>query len=80
MAVHRILTKPFYIGKIQKARGSEGYIDSNCHKTIIPEDLFFSVQERFKSKRVSMKYAKKIPYPYRGLIRCYGYRRIYTLL
>jgi len=74
--VHRILTNPFYIGKL---RDKKGHIrNSVSHKPLIAEELFYRVQEILKSKKVSVNYIEKPYFPYRGMIRCINCGRVYT--
>lgn len=74
--VHKILTNKFYLGLI---RGNNGeYIPSISHKPLISEELFYRVQRQLNKKKVSVHYADKITYPYRGFIRCDLCERVYT--
>jgi site-specific DNA recombinase len=64
--LHFILTSQFYIGKIyHNGKWLEG-----GHPSLIDESLFWRVQDRLKSKCVSMKYMDKPLFSYRGLVRC----------
>jgi len=74
--LHRILTNPFYMGKI---RGTDGQlIESASHEPLITEPLFNRVQKKLKSKNVSTYYTDKLNYPYRGMVRCAECKRAYT--
>jgi DNA invertase Pin-like site-specific DNA recombinase len=75
-SIHKILSSPFYVGKI---RGNDGVlIKSNSHKPLISEETFTQVQKILNRKNVSVKYSSELFYPYRGLIRCGRCRRAYT--
>lgn len=75
-SIQRILTNPFYTGKII---GNEGvYTQSQSHKAIISEKLFYEVQAELKRKKVCVKYLNRLDHPFRGLIRCGGCQRLYT--
>jgi len=74
--IHRILTNRFYIGYMKNIDGT--YIKSQSHEALVSEQLFETVQELLASKCVSKKYPKKIPYSYRGLLRCLSCNRVYT--
>jgi DNA invertase Pin-like site-specific DNA recombinase len=74
--VHKILTNPFYTGKILTHDGR--YVQSKSHEALITESLFVQVQAVLKRKRVSVHYADKLDLPGRGLIRCADCTRLYT--
>jgi DNA invertase Pin-like site-specific DNA recombinase len=75
-SIHKILSSPFYIGKI---KGNDGmFIKSNSHKALISEEIFNQVQKILNKKNVSVKYSSELFYPYRGLIRCGKCQRVYT--
>ncbi|MEK7201401.1 MAG: recombinase family protein, partial [Patescibacteria group bacterium] len=74
--VHKILTNPFYTGKILSSDGT--HISSKSHKALVSQDLFDRVQLELHKKKVSMHYGDALPYPYRGLVRCAECERIYT--
>ncbi|WP_367914599.1 recombinase family protein [Leadbetterella sp. DM7] len=74
--VGRILSNPFYIGKILNSQGE--YIQSISHKPLISEKLFEKVQEQLTTKKTSIHYTQKLDYPFRGVIRCSECRRVYT--
>lgn len=74
--ISRILTNPFYIGKIM---GNEGkYIESKSHEPLISEELFDQVQIILKKKKVSIHYTEKLDIPLRGMLRCTYCQRVYT--
>ena len=75
-SLQRILTNPFYIGKIIGNNGE--LITSNSHKPIISEELFNAVQIELKRKKVSTQYLNRIQLPFRGLVRCGDCNRLYT--
>lgn len=74
--IHKILTNPFYTGKVLGNKGE--YIHSNSHQAIISEELFNKVQNLLHGKNVSVHYTHKIPYPLRGMFRCNACKRTYT--
>jgi len=74
--IHRVLTNRFYIGYMKNIDGT--YIKSQSHEALVSEQLFDTVQELLASKCVSKRYPKKIPYSYRGLLRCLSCNRVYT--
>ncbi|HZY38142.1 MAG TPA: recombinase family protein [Mucilaginibacter sp.] len=75
-SIHKILTNPFYTGKV---RGNNGeYVQSSSHKAIVADDLFNNVQKLLRRKNVSVKYSNKITYPLRGMFRCNACKRVYT--
>ena len=75
-SISRMLTNPFYIGKI---RGNDGkYVESNSHEAIIDEDLFNRVQSMLNKKKVSIYYTEKLDLPLRGIVRCEYCDRVYT--
>ena len=65
--VEYILSNPFYIGKIKIG---DTYEDSNAHKALIDDSLFFKVQEILKKKHVSVYYINKQFHTYREMARC----------
>ena len=66
--VQKILTNPFYTGKVL---GNDGvYVRSHSHKALISEDLFAKVQMALQKKKVSVHYIERLDQPLRGLIRC----------
>jgi len=75
--VHKILTNPFYTGKILDSEGRY-VVQSMSHKPLISEKLFNQVQAVLNKKKVSMHYTKNLEYPYRGLARCASCERVYT--
>ncbi|WP_417197739.1 recombinase family protein [Bizionia sp.] len=74
--VSRILKNPFYVGKIKTVEGD--YVDSISHKALIDPTTFNKVQELLKKRQTSIHYTNKIPYPFRGMIRCGDCHRVYT--
>ena len=74
--MQEILTNPFYIGKIIGNYGK--LVQSNSHKPIVSEDLFYKVQLQLGKKNVTVKYATAIKYPLRGIVRCHVCKRVYT--
>jgi hypothetical protein len=75
-AIHKILTNPFYTGKIIGNNGQ--YVASNSHKALISEELFKKVQAELKRRKVSVRYVQRIVHPLRGKIRCDICHRVYT--
>lgn len=75
--IHKILTNPFYIGKLLDADGVYN-MPSKSHKPLISEAVFAQVQNVLKKKKVSLHYTKNLDYPYRGLVRCASCERVYT--
>ena len=74
--MHKILTNPFYTGKI---KGTEGeYIESKSHEALISEELFYKVQAELRRKKVSTYYADKLKLSHRGFVRCTHCHRVYT--
>lgn len=74
--ISRILTKPFYTGKVLDENG--GYIESTSHEALVSEELFNRVQLLLKKKTVSIHYTTKLEHPLRGMIRCAQCHRVYT--
>ena len=68
--VARWLSNPFYMGLMLDANGQ--WIESTSHEAVIPPDLWHQVASVRAGNTVSVHYAKKLPLPYRGLIRCGG--------
>ena len=77
-SISRILTNPFYIGKIKNSDGK--YIDSISHEALVSEELFNQVQAMLNKRKVSIHYTEKIDLPLRGIVRCASSNceRIYT--
>ena len=75
--IHNILTNRFYTGMIRD-RDIGGWRKSMSHKALITEKQFERVQEILQKKCVSIHYAEKIYYPYRGMVRCGYCKRVYT--
>lgn len=74
--MHKILTNPFYIGKI---KGNDGkLVASISHKPLISDELFAKVQSLLRSRKVSVYYSKVLHYPFRGMIRCTNCQRVFT--
>ncbi|MEO8087321.1 MAG: recombinase family protein [Bacteroidota bacterium] len=74
--VHKILTNPFYTGKILGNNGE--YVMSKSHEPLVSETLFNHVQGALNGKKVSIHYTEKIDLPFRGRIRCGKCGRVYT--
>lgn len=74
--MHKILTNPFYTGKIIGVHG--GYIESKSHEPLISEELFYKVQSELKKKKVSLHYTEKLALPHRGFVRCRDCNRVYS--
>lgn len=74
--ISRMLTNPFYTGKIIDSDGN--YIKSNSHKALVSEELFNKVQEQLKRRKVSLHYDEKLDLPLRGFMRCSKCNRAYT--
>ncbi len=74
--VHRILTNPFYTGKILGIDGT--YIPSTSHQPLVTEQLFNKAHQALNRKRSSVHYAETLDLPARGLVRCADCRRVYT--
>ena len=74
--ISRILTNPFYTGKVLNSEGK--YIPSNSHQAIVSEKLFEEVQAILKKKKVSVHYTEKLDQPLRGIVRCEHCARVYT--
>ena len=74
--VHKILTNPFYTGRVL---GNEGnYVSSVSHEALVPDELYNNVQQVLRRKKVSAYYTQKLELPLRGLIRCGDCNRVYT--
>ena len=74
-SVHKILTNPFYTGKIL----SNGiWIQSTSHEAIIPQELFDKVQIALGKKRQSAHYLEVLDHPLRGIAHCGVCGRVYT--
>jgi site-specific DNA recombinase len=74
--VHRILTSPFYTGKIVDSNGR--YIQSKSHEALVTEELFMKVQQALANRRMTVCYGEKLDLPHRGIVRCKECRRVYT--
>src|SRR5205814_10364832 len=74
--LHQLLRNQFYIGKIKG--NNNAWIPSVSHMPLIDEPLFQRVQAALSRKNVSVHYAEKLHFPYRGLIRCSVCNRVYT--
>lgn len=74
--VHKILTNPFYTGKV--LGNDRMYIQSASHSALISDEVFDTVQYMLKKKNVSVHYTQKLDSPYRGLVRCALCSRVYT--
>ncbi len=74
--IQKILTNPFYTGKIL---GNDGiYVKSQSHRALITQELFNAVQNALNKKKISTHYLKRLDQPLRGLIRCGKCGRLYT--
>jgi DNA invertase Pin-like site-specific DNA recombinase len=74
--VHKILTNPFYTGRVL---GNEGnYVPSVSHEALVSDELYNNVQQVLRRKKVSAYYTQKLELPLRGLIRCGDCARVYT--
>ena len=74
--VHKILTNRFYSGHI--LGNDKKYVKSASHKELVSPEIFREVQEELKKRRISVRYAEKIPYFHRGVVRCGSCGRVYT--
>ena len=74
--VSRILTNPFYTGRVIGEDGE--YIESTSHEALIDDGTFNRVQRCLKKKTVSIHYTEKLDHPLRGMVRCAHCRRVYT--
>jgi len=74
--ISRILTNPFYTGKVLNSEG--GYIPSISHEAIVDDKLFDQVQSVLKKKKTSVHYTEKLDQPLRGVVRCAHCERVYT--
>ena len=74
--VQKILTNPFYLGKI--IGNNKEYIPSNSHSPLISQELFNRTQAALRKNNVSAHYIQKLDHPYRGLVRCDFCNRLYT--
>lgn len=74
--VSRILTNPFYMGKIL---GDDGkLIDSISHDPIVGAELFRIVQSQLKRHTVSARYSENVDLPLRGFVKCRDCGRSFT--
>lgn len=73
---HKILTNPFYIGKV--LGNDRLYVKSSSHEALVDEELFYKVQGLLNKKKVSTHYKNKLYFAYRGLIRCNDCKRVYS--
>ena len=74
--VHKILTNPFYTGKLL---GNDGqYVPSQSHQALVTDAVFATAQSALRKKRLSVHYVEKIDLPARGFVRCAGCRRVYS--
>lgn len=75
-SIHKILTNPFYMGKVP---GNDGFlIQSTSHEPIVAPMLFYKVQEQLRHRNTSAHYDVVIDQPLRGILRCGECRRVYT--
>jgi site-specific DNA recombinase len=74
--IHKILTNPFYTGKI---RGNDGaWVPSTSHQALVSEQVFRLVQDQLHRRNTSAHYVSTIDYPLRRAIRCATCYRVYT--
>ena len=76
ITIHKILTNPFYAGKVLGNGGQ--YVPSASHEAIVSEELFNRVQLELARKKRSAHYLTVLDLPLRGLVRCGLCRRLYT--
>ena len=74
--VSRILTNPFYTGRVLGPDGK--YVKSISHEALIDDDTFDQVQMLLTKRTISIHYTEKLDHPLRGVIRCTHCRRVYT--
>lgn len=75
-SIHKILTNPFYTGKVL---GNDGaWVPSNSHEALVSEELFNTVREQLRNKKTSAHYTKLLDYPLRSTVYCATCRRVYT--
>lgn len=74
--IHKILTNSFYIGQV--LGNDRVFIKSISHSPLVDENLFYKVQGLLNTKKVSVHYKNKLPFAYRGLIRCGQCERVYS--
>ena len=67
--IERILTNPFYIGKLKIGKKTKNYINGT-HQALINTSLFNKVQDVLRSKNVSIHYVDKKFFTYRSIIKC----------
>jgi len=75
-SLYQMLHNEFYTGKVRDNFG--GFVASNSHEPLISEELFKRVQNILKKKKTSIHYSEVIEYPYRGMIRCYNCKRVFS--
>ena len=74
--IHRILTNPFYTGKVIGLGGE--YTDSVSHEALVSETIFDQIQTLLQKRNVSTHYTEKLDHPMRGMVRCADCHRVYT--
>ena len=74
--VSRILTNPFYTGRVTNDEGV--WVRSKSHRALIDDGTFDRVQGRLSEHRLNLHHVNTIDYPMRGLIRCAHCERVYT--
>ncbi len=74
--VHRMLTNPFYTGKVPIGNGHYGL--GTSHEPLVSINLFNDVQQLLRKKKTSIHYTEKLDHPLRGVVRCGLCQRIYT--
>lgn len=74
--IHKILTNPFYTGRII---GPDGlHIHSTSHDALVDDATFAKVQAALGRRKVSTRYTEKVDHVLRGFIRCAQCNRVYT--
>ncbi len=74
--IHKILTNPFYTGKI--IGNSHEYIESISHQALVSQKMFDDVQALLNKKKTSVHYTDKLELYHRGIVRCSLCSRVYT--
>lgn len=74
--ISRILTNPFYTGKVLNSE--KRFIPSISHEALVDDELFNRVQAILKKKQTSIHYTEKLDQPLRGIVRCAHCERVYT--
>ena len=75
-SIHKILTNPFYSGKVP---GNEGaFMESISHEALVSKELFDTVQEQLRKRNRSAHYIEPLGHPLRGIVHCGVCSRVYT--